>query len=113
MNDVIFSQPDFSVKPAGRPADDHSLVACFSGMRVLLNKETMLLPDVRQLSHELAGFELFELAHAPIGLVSVGTEVISIRQVVHPRTPPLRPTLHRSRPNRAPSKRICNTKDYL
>ena len=60
---MIFSQPDFSVKPAGRPADDHSLVACFSGMRVLLNKETMLLPDVRQLSHELAGFELFELAH--------------------------------------------------
>ena len=60
---MIFSQPDFSVKPAGRIVEEGSLFACFSGMRVLLDKETKLLPTAGQLQSGQSDFEPFELAH--------------------------------------------------
>lgn len=60
---MIFSQPDFSVKPAGRIAKENSLFACFSGMRVLLDKETMLLPTFGQIQAGQSSFQPFELAH--------------------------------------------------
>ena len=63
MNGLIFSQPDFSVKPAGGRVQADSLFACFSGMRVLLDKETLQLPTSEQIPHEQIEVEPFELAH--------------------------------------------------
>ena len=61
---MIFSQPDFSVKPTGAVMRENNLFACFSGLRVLLDKKTNSLPKVSQMIGLLPeNFRPFELAH--------------------------------------------------
>lgn len=60
---MIFSQPDFSVKPIGAEMKPDSLFACFDGFRVLLDKNTQSLPRMEQVLRGLKDYQPFELAH--------------------------------------------------
>jgi len=61
---LIFSQPDFSVKPTGAKAQENSLFACFSGLRILLDRQTNTLPTFSQIQKLLPeDLTPFELAH--------------------------------------------------
>lgn len=61
---MIFSQPDFSVKPTGAAMKENSLFACFSGLRVLLDRKTNTLPTAAQMAAAFPDdFKPFELAH--------------------------------------------------
>ncbi len=61
---MIFSQPDFSVQPTGKPIQPDSLFACFDQGRVLLRCADLTLPTVSQILPLLPqGTVPFELAH--------------------------------------------------